>query len=200
MAHLERVGSFLIIENKKSSYGNVYKLKCDSVTLVISPVCLVTPGSGCGAPQWCQHVVALSGCMHMWESGCHRSFHFSLLSAPFKCQSFVWCYNWFSLYKWIIVLGTCGILVCCIFLSCAADLSCKISVFHIILPEGQPDSCNYLKENIFLLKQLYNFKCLELLTSKELLFKDWSSLGLNLDVYQTLQFPWKEVKSLSYLC
>lgn len=129
MAHLERVGSFLIIENKKSSHGNVYKLKCDSVTLVISPACLVTLGSGCGAPQWCQHVVAVSGCMHMWESGCHRSFQFSLLSASFKCQSFVWCYNGFSLYKWILVLGTCGILVCCIFLYCAADLSCKIPGF-----------------------------------------------------------------------
>lgn len=89
MAHLERVGSFLIIENKMSSYGNVYKLKCDSVTFVISPVCLVTLGSGRGAPQWCQHVVAVSGCMHMWEFGCHRSLQFSpvvcFLQVPVFC-------------------------------------------------------------------------------------------------------------------
>lgn len=78
MARLERVGSFLIIENKMSSYGNVYKVECDSVTLVISPVCLVTLGSGRCAPRWRRHVVAVAGCMHMWESGCHRSFQFSL--------------------------------------------------------------------------------------------------------------------------
>lgn len=48
----------------------------------------------------------------------------------------------------------------------------KYQVFHIILPEGQPDSWFYFKKNIFLLKQLYHFKCLELLTSKERLFKD----------------------------
>lgn len=158
-----------------------------------------------GKWPWCSPVVsARGGCVRLhahvgiWLPQVPPVFPCSLLpsSASLLCDAIMGfpCINGFLSWEhvefWSVVYF-------CIVLQIWAV---KYQVFHIILPEGQPDSCNYLKKDIFLLKQLYNFKCLELLTSKEPVFKDQSSLGLNLDVYLTLQFTWKEVKSLNYLC
>lgn len=61
MACLERVESFLIIKNKMSSYGSVYKLEYDSVTCYFSSM-------SCDTRKWplCSPVAsARGGCVRL---------------------------------------------------------------------------------------------------------------------------------------
>lgn len=51
----------------------------------------------------------------------------------------------------------------------------KCQVFHVFLPEMSTYSQSYLKEGIFPLKELYNFKCVEFMKNRSFLFKKYSS-------------------------